>query len=223
MSAALAPMLGPQLVLGLHEHCDRQAQQLGETSHGCFSIRPMRWRGIHATTPERADSIRSEGFRVGRGESGHSASGSPLFGHGVYCSLDDLSAGLWLRPALEQLVCEANLDNVLIYWYSGSRSRPIRTHNALPYGAAQLGTIPPPVQARIDSPPSYITATGLDLAKWAANAWASSLGLAAGEDRYSELLTAFGFDAICVMEDRATVHAGGNQLCVFDPAKVRLA
>jgi hypothetical protein len=94
---------------------------------------------------------------------------------------------------------------------------------ANPAAAADLGSCTPPaVQAVLDNPPSYISAgiTEIALRRWAADQWrASMLG---GHGRYDQLLSAFGFDGVCVLEADPSLDGGGNQLCVFDPSAVRI-
>lgn len=218
MAAAGRPIDAP----ATHELLHRS----GGDSHGCYVIEGARWRGMHATSTKAAASIRSGGFRDGRGESGASYSGVPLFGHGVYLSLDAASANLWRRSQRgAEISCEVHLERVLVYHYSGSHATRMHTSDALAYAAADLGSrIPDLVQELIDDPPAFVTAQGDDLSRWAAMSIAQLWRAVPGEDAHpaSRLLTAFGFDAICVLEDVPSLDGGGNQLCVFDPDLVRV-
>jgi len=219
MSTATRTRLETASVGKLNRHCIAQARTRPWRlkPHAGFVAGPMMWRGQHATTPEAADSIQSEGFRIGRGERL-----GRRFGVGVYLSLGQASAGLWAdaHEGDVQLECEAEIDRVLIYCVSGPCATRMNHYDGIVDAAVDHGTIPQPVQDLYDSG----TIVDRDDRKrmWrAARVWGWEECGSGGKDMYSELLQAFGFDGLCILQQTPHIQIGGNQLCVFDAAKVR--
>lgn len=172
------------------------------------------WRGLHVTTCQAAASIDAEGFRIGRGESGHAGAGSPIWGDGVYMALDDPTADLYSGNA--RMVCEARLQRVLVFNYGNGREA-LRDKQVITYAAGEMASIiPAELQAVLDERPSWLP-QGWSPGR-ATYEWATRKGI---HRELHRLLPALGFDGLCILEDAPSYDAGGNQLVVFDPKLVR--
>lgn len=189
------------------------------------------WTGTHSAYDTSWSAIEGEGFREGTGESGFAGAHQvPVWGSGVYVALDEPGAAMWDGQGRSRRTVTVRAGHVLAYDYGayGERRRDL---DVIAREAAVCAPSPGPeflaaCETEADrcarfgdrpdpASPDVRGRTGADLRRSYAQK-----DPVFGTNRY---LRSLGWDALLITEPAATRHAGGNQLVVLDPARVRVS